>query len=360
MILLGDIACPNEACSVDLADVFQRHWRIFRGKQVILNLEGMVSETDHSSQPTPILFNHPSTIGVLERANTVVAAMANNHTLDLPSHFGITRKLLANSGIRLCGTGNSRSEADSPARFDEDGFTCYLFNSCWDFLLYHQKNPSANTYVSELEPNRLLGSVEAARQSDPQSKIIVYLHWNFDLEILPFPLHRLFARSLIDAGANLVIGTHSHCVQGGEAYNDGWIVYGLGNFFLPERIFANGNLYYPDFAKTELVCEWDLKRNDIVCHWFRYHHETSRHKLTHLESAPFDSSRLLEEYTPYRDMPHSRYRDYFRKHRRKRILVPIFFDHQQVTRNRIATGFLKIRGRVARSLARTRLRSWTR
>ncbi|MBK8078814.1 MAG: CapA family protein [Saprospiraceae bacterium] len=33
-----------------------------------------------------------------------------------------------------------------------------------------------------------------------------------------------------DEGVNFIVGCHSHCVQGGEKYKDGYIVYGLGNF----------------------------------------------------------------------------------------------------------------------------------
>lgn len=53
-------------------------------------------------------------------------------------------------------------------------------------------------------------------------------------------MHRLFAKALIDAVANVVAGAHSHCVQGGEKYKDGYIVYGLGNFFLPHNFFQMG------------------------------------------------------------------------------------------------------------------------
>jgi poly-gamma-glutamate capsule biosynthesis protein CapA/YwtB (metallophosphatase superfamily) len=38
------------------------------------------------------------------------------------------------------------------------------------------------------------------------------------------------ARTAIDAGADLVIGHHAHVLQGVEFYQDGVIVYGLGNF----------------------------------------------------------------------------------------------------------------------------------
>ena len=41
------------------------------------------------------------------------------------------------------------------------------------------------------------------------------------------------AENLRDSGVNVVVGCHSHCIQGGELYKEGVIVYGLGNFFIP-------------------------------------------------------------------------------------------------------------------------------
>ncbi len=49
------------------------------------------------------------------------------------------------------------------------------------------------------------------------------------------------AHEIIDAGADLIIGAHPHVVQGIEQYNNGLIVYSLGNF-----VFG-GNLKLTEF-----------------------------------------------------------------------------------------------------------------
>lgn len=73
--------------------------------------------------------------------------------------------------------------------------------------------------------------------------VIVVLHWGDVHTHCPRPDQVLFARSLIDAGADLVVGSHSHTVQGYECYRNKYIFYSLGNFFFPDvRCVANDRL----------------------------------------------------------------------------------------------------------------------
>jgi poly-gamma-glutamate synthesis protein (capsule biosynthesis protein) len=70
--------------------------------------------------------------------------------------------------------------------------------------------------------------VEAARaQADV---VIVALHFGVEYTDAPQPNQQSLARAAIDAGALLVLGHHSHTLQGRERYGNGLIVYSLGNF----------------------------------------------------------------------------------------------------------------------------------
>ncbi|MBK8547872.1 MAG: CapA family protein [Saprospiraceae bacterium] len=88
-------------------------------------------------------------------------------------------------------------------------------------------------------------------------------------------MYRQWTRALIESKWQFCVGCHSHCVQGGEKYKDGYIVYGLGNFYLPNGVFAGGKLHFPDFAKVQLAFEYDVKSNEASCHWFRYNDDHS-------------------------------------------------------------------------------------
>ncbi|MBR4389967.1 MAG: CapA family protein [Prevotella sp.] len=59
---------------------------------------------------------------------------------------------------------------------------------------------------------------------------IVFVHWGNEFINYPYIDQKQFAHELIDSGANLVIGMHSHVMQGCENYKGQWIFYSLGNF----------------------------------------------------------------------------------------------------------------------------------
>ncbi|WP_339816136.1 CapA family protein [uncultured Imperialibacter sp.] len=323
------------------------------------NLEGMISETARLTTDTPILFNHPSVLDVLAEGNgKLLVGLANNHMLDLPGEFDRTVELLTRKGIIYGGAGRSPKEAASPIVFEQGGVNTMLFNACWDFLLYHQKNPSSGVYLSEINERNLLESVSTARSNDPSATIAIFFHWNFDLETLPFPAHRTFAKALIDNGANVVVGAHSHCVQGGEAYGDGYIIYGLGNFFIPNSTFVNGKLTFPEWSSLQMAFEYEPISNRAFCHWFKYRYEGGHHYLDLVESRPFEDSELLKQHSPYYNLTHKPYIKFFKSQRRKKALIPIYENHQHVIRNKVKTEFLKKRAGIARLFARLGLVKW--
>lgn len=69
-------------------------------------------------------------------------------------------------------------------------------------------------------------------ESPGNHKILVYPHWGMEGEYTryPSPRQQKLARSWIDAGADGVLGSHSHVPQGREYYKGKPIYYSLGNF----------------------------------------------------------------------------------------------------------------------------------
>lgn len=358
MIFLGDIASPNKAISEDLRKVVSQTDKVFKGKRIICNFEGLAFHEPPVQRNEPLLFNHASIMNSLDSGAGVVLGLANNHVLDYPDQFGTTIELSRANGFLTCGAGMTREEADQPAVFQSADQKVVLLNACWDFLLYNHRNPRKGVYVAEINEQRLIRKVESLKAKEPEASIVVYLHWSLDLEILPFPLYRQFSRDLIKAGAGLVIGSHSHCVQGGEKFGDGYAIYGLGNFLIPDHEYAGGNLSFPQMSKTELAVEWNPARNELICHWFDYKGKKEGHSLVYAGSEKYEESDKLKELSPYRSMSDPEYVDYFRKHRRKKILIPVYIDYSKVLRNRLFTTLLKARARTAHFLAKLKLVKW--
>lgn len=354
MIILGDIACPTETLNLNLSRVFKSH-SLFHNKSLICNLEGLVCDTVEKDDGKPVLYNHSSVIPTLSEAGVKAVSLANNHILDLPLQFDSTIELLSRHNIRWGGAGKMRDQAAEKVEFDDKGQKVIMFSSCWDFLLYHQENPSDGIYVHTFDEAGLIHDIRQLRQTDQEAKVLVFQHWSFDLETLPFPMYRQWSRDMIDAGADLVVGCHSHCVQGGEKYKDGYIVYGLGNFYLPNGIFAGGKLRFPDFAKVQLAFEYDVNTSEAWCHWFRYHDDNT---LAHTGSEKFEESKTLQSYSPYQKMCDKTYLEYFRKNRRKKLLVPVFTDYKQKKFNQFMMMLLKLRAKFARLLAEKKIIKW--
>lgn len=357
LIFLGDIASPDEKCSADLHKSLSEVSYIFSGNHTILNLEGMVCDTDMATD-TPILFNHPSIIPVLQEIDCSAVSLANNHALDLPDHSENTRKILNEKNVETCGVGTNAVEAAAPARFKADGCEIVVFGFCWEILNQHHRDIPGVCYVNPLKAKGMLKSVSQERERNPESIIVLKVHWSFDLETLPFPLYRQLAMDLIEAGANAVIGCHSHCVQGGERHKKGIIVYGLGNFFIPWHTFINGTIHFPEFSRKEIALEWDPATGKATCHWFHYHNVNKIHRLEYQGSEDFDSGPRIREHSKYASMDRVTYLKWFRENRRKSKLMPIYKDYRHQIRNLAIDIYLKGRIRVARYLARTGLREW--
>jgi poly-gamma-glutamate synthesis protein (capsule biosynthesis protein) len=358
MIIVGDIASPSQKHSEDLLRFFTENSFIFNDHALICNFEGLLSENIDKSQNKPVLYNHPSVLTPLKKGNVKAVCLANNHILDLPHNFDQSIKVFDYYGISFVGATKNRGKVNSPVSFYEKDIEVVLFNACWDFLLYHQQNPTDGIFISEINEENLLKQVEYYRRIKPKSTIVLYFHWSIDLEKLPFPMYRQFSRSLIDAGANLVIGGHSHCVQGGEKYNNGYIVYGLGNFFMPHDVFAQGKIAYPEFSNIELAFEWDSSTKSAKCHWFEYQYNGQVHQLQYIGSDDFESSIKLQEFSPFIGMDDKQYYSYFKKYRRKKILIPIYSNYKHHVKNKIFTILLKSRARVARMLAKMNVINW--
>ena len=104
--------------------------------------------------------------------------------------------------------------------------------------------------------------VQQARDGGAQVTI-VYFHWGVELDIVPGEFERAVGRTAIDAGADLVVGSHPHVVQGYEKYNDRYIVYSLGNFCF------GGNKDPQDyesmiFQQTFTVVDGQVQRDDAI------------------------------------------------------------------------------------------------
>jgi len=160
-------------------------------------------------------------------------SLANNHILDFgPEGAGDTIDFLSFNGIDSFGYAATPKEAAAPVRLEEEGRTIALFGTTqW----YCGRKGREGT-CSDRNRSLFRNIRQCSRNGD---LVIVMPHWNYEFADFPAPAVRRLARKLINCGADLVIGTHPHVINGIESYKGKTIAYSLGNFlFTPRLVFS--------------------------------------------------------------------------------------------------------------------------
>ena len=162
-----------------------------------------------------------------------VLSIANNHIWDWGSVALVqTADLLHSENIETVGAGKDFNFANAPAIFTAHdlkiGYLGYT-NLYAESFSAHGGNPG----VSDFNPEKIRDRI---RDLKSQSDIVVVsLHWGEEYTPGPSEWQREFAHSLVDVGADFVIGHHPHVIQEIEHYKDGWIAYSLGNFVFDQN-----------------------------------------------------------------------------------------------------------------------------
>jgi poly-gamma-glutamate capsule biosynthesis protein CapA/YwtB (metallophosphatase superfamily) len=172
-----------------------------------VNLEGPLTKSTKARRGRIFNFKgDPEYAQILSGSSVEVAGLANNHSMDF-STKGLkhTAKSLVAAGVGPCGYKNVWT-----TQVDGYKVTCMSVTE-WDYT------------TSELK------EMVSAQRAECDL-LIVMIHWGDELLYKASDSQIKYGHALIDAGADLVLGSHSHVVGGLESYNGKYIVYGLGNF----------------------------------------------------------------------------------------------------------------------------------
>jgi poly-gamma-glutamate synthesis protein (capsule biosynthesis protein) len=162
-------------------------------------------------------------------------SLANNHALDFgPEALFEGINLLNQFGIATIGAGVDEETARQPFIQEHSGlqlaFLAYVDVpiEVRGFDAQSWTATATQPGVAWVDIERMHADIATAREL--ADVVIVLLHSGYENEPQPSPPQEAAAHAAVDAGAQLVIGHHSHVLQGVEFYKDGVIVYGLGNF----------------------------------------------------------------------------------------------------------------------------------
>lgn len=216
----------------------------------------------------------PVTARVLAERGVDLVSLANNHAWDFgrPALFETFTHLEA-AGVRWVGAGRSADEAYAPVVLERNGLRVAFVAAT---LIWNQGPLEAHegrAYVAGADHERLVGVVEKLANDRSVARVVVSLHAGEEYRDDPTPSTRALVARLVGAGADLVLGHHTHAVQGVSFEGAAPVVWSLGNLTMgmhPEHPWSELGMLArvtlePRPAPLGLeVCPFRLRRFDPV------------------------------------------------------------------------------------------------
>lgn len=201
----------------------------------MVNFESALTDgTCPDPQPKTYNFYAPSTaVTALQSAGVSLITEANNHGQDCgQAGLQMSLAIRGQTGYTILGIGQNSEQAFTPyqATIDGEHIGIIAATQVIDSDLQTAWTATAGQpgLASAYDVDDLVAAVEAARKVD--DTVVVFLHWGVELQACPDPLQEPLANLLVQAGADIVIGSHAHVLLGGGYLGSAYVDYGLGNF----------------------------------------------------------------------------------------------------------------------------------
>lgn len=231
--ILGDISFNDIYNSLYQSGVrpFDKVGEFLQNNEYVVgNLESLCEGLGENLSKYTRVKTKQSTLNYLKHIGVNIVELAHNHAYDtLKEGFENTISFLDNNNIRHIGAATNIEDAQKPLIIEDNDSSICILN-----FVHKDTNPTipngAEVYVNIFDYQRVKKEIQEYKRK--YDIIIVLLHWGGRTEggSLPDFYQPSLAHQIIDDGADIVIGTHSHAIQPYEVYKDKYIFYGLGNF----------------------------------------------------------------------------------------------------------------------------------
>lgn len=174
----------------------------------------------------------PENISVYRKMGADIVSLANNHVYDFGA-AGLTDTLQTFNvaGIVYVGAGEDLAEA-ARVRYANFNGLRIAYTAAMRSEKYINTPEATEDGSGVMKMYDLTAYTEAIRKAAENSDFVVaYVHWGTEnsLELEQEQIDG--AHALIDAGADIVIGSHTHTLQTVEFYNGKPIFYSIGNLW---------------------------------------------------------------------------------------------------------------------------------
>jgi poly-gamma-glutamate synthesis protein (capsule biosynthesis protein) len=204
-----------------------------------VNLETAVTSRG-APQPKAYHFaTIPRSFTALRAAGVDLVTIANNHILDY-GQTGLADTLAAAKAadFPFVGAGVNAAAAWAPYVTTINGTKIAIVgvSQVAELAASWVATPHRPGEANAIDLGQTLGAVRAAKRL--ARVVIVFMHWGTEGMACPDQSQLSLAPKLAAAGANIIIGAHSHMLQGSGWLGHTFVAYGLGNFLWWENSFS--------------------------------------------------------------------------------------------------------------------------
>ncbi len=213
---------------------------------VVANLEGPITANDSKSTgsevgaPDNYTFTFPtSTAAFLFAHHVSIVNLGNNHIQNFGrSGVRSTMDALRSAGVTYFGDPIEHTVAER-----EVGGVRLAFINYNEFGPVGWKEEASTT-------------LEQIRNERAKEYItVVYTHWGIEYATTSPPRVQELAHRFVDAGAEIVVGSHPHVIEEHEVYTGKYIYYSLGNFIFDQ--------YWNDAVRHGLLLDVVFSRDGV-------------------------------------------------------------------------------------------------
>ena len=219
------------------------------------NLESPLTTSSKKYKPNKGIYfrARPEYADILKWSGFDILSVSNNHILDWSDTGALdTVKYLKRAGINYNGIAVGKEQKIKPSVIDVKGTkVCFIAINDIYPVSYQSGKYKVETYTYSKDLLKILKNF--SKRYD-----ITVISYHTGIEYLKEPekskVERM--RTLIESGADIVLGGHPHVVQRIEVYNDSIIAYSLGNLIFDQN--------WSEETSTGLLLEIGFLKNKIL------------------------------------------------------------------------------------------------
>lgn len=244
LLFSGDIYLSDHVLNAydragDISGVLDDGYRSLIGESdyFAANQEFPFSSRGQQAPDKQYTFRLPeSRVSLMNEIGVDLVTLANNHALDFGTDALLdTVSTLDQAGILHVGAGADSEAARQPAIVDVNGVRVGFIGASRVIpVASWTAGASSPGMLTAYDPALLVQTIQETRPLCDY--LVVLIHWGVERAEMPVDHQTSLGRQCIDAGADLVVGSHPHVLQGIEYYRGKPIVYSLGNFIFGSSI----------------------------------------------------------------------------------------------------------------------------